>query len=301
MKKSESIKDLSKKKYNSDPQNLYQDIGNFNLFHLEPIPKEIKRPILPYRRRDYYKILLSIGDLNLHYADKTASIKKQALIFSNPQIPYQCEHLDRIKGGHYCIFNHQFFQGFGNLNKYEVFQPNGTHVFELTDGQTAQVNSIFQKMITEFNSTYIHKYDVLRNYVFELLHFAMKTQPSSHILQQPINASQRITTLFIELLERQFPIDENHTKIKLRSASDFAIQLNVHVNHLNRALKESIQKSTTQIIAERILKEAQNLLANSFMNISEIAYALGFTEATHFNNFFKKHTQVSPSAFRKAK
>ncbi len=30
----------------------------------------------------------------------------------------------------------------------------------------------------------------------------------------------------------------------------------------------------------------------------EIAYGLGFTEATHFNNFFKKHTRQSPTQFR---
>ncbi len=31
---------------------------------------------------------------------------------------------------------------------------------------------------------------------------------------------------------------------------------------------------------------------------SEIAYALGFTEVTHFNNFFKKHVELSPLQFR---
>ncbi len=88
MKNSESFKNHIRRKNNDDCQNLYQDIGHFNLFKLEPIPKEIKRPKLPYRRRDYFKILLSIGDLKLNYADKTASIKKQALIFSNPQITF---------------------------------------------------------------------------------------------------------------------------------------------------------------------------------------------------------------------
>ncbi|HEX9152609.1 MAG TPA: hypothetical protein VF842_11030 [Flavobacterium sp.] len=29
-----------------------------------------------------------------------------------------------------------------------------------------------------------------------------------------------------------------------------------------------------------------------------MAYALGFTEVTHFNNFFKKHVQLSPMKFR---
>ena len=153
-------------------------------------------------------------------------------------------------------------------------------------------------MFAEFNSDYIHKYDVLRNHVFELLHFAMKTQPTIHSEKQESNAAQRISHLFLELLERQFPIDENHTKVQLRSASDFARQLNVHVNHLNRAVKATTQKTTSQIISERMLQESKILLRHSNWNVSEIAFALGFTEPTHFNNFFKKYLQLSPSKFR---
>jgi AraC-like DNA-binding protein len=114
-----------------------------------------------------------------------------------------------------------------------------------------------------------------------------------------MNASQRISTLFMELLERQFPIDEDHRKINLRSPSDFAEQLNVHVNHLNRAVKENTLKTTTAIITERLLKESKVLLRHSNWDISEIAYALDFKEATHFSNFFKKHVAVSPTQFRK--
>ena len=102
----------------------------------------------------------------------------------------------------------------------------------------------------------------------------------------------------LELLERQFPIDENHPSVSYRSASEFASQLNVHDNHMNRAVKETTQKTTTQIIAERILQEAKTLLKHSHWQIAEIAYALGFTEVPHFNNFFKKHTQLNPSKFR---
>jgi len=138
---------------------------------------------------------------------------------------------------------------------------------------------------------------VLRNLVFELLHFAMKL-PSTKFDKQPVNASQRISSLFLELLERQFPIDDNHQTLNLRSASDFAKQLNVHVNHLNRSIKETTEKTTSQIIGERIVRESKILLKHSMWNVSEIAYALGFTEATHFNNFFKKHTQLSPLKFR---
>jgi AraC-like DNA-binding protein len=122
--------------------------------------------------------------------------------------------------------------------------------------------------------------------------------PCAKVDKQPINASQKISSLFLELLERQFPIDDNHQTLNIRSASDFASQLNVHVNHLNRAVKETTEKTTSRIIAERILRESKILLKHSAWNVSEIAYALGFTEVTHFNNFFKKHTQLSPLKFR---
>jgi AraC-like DNA-binding protein len=126
----------------------------------------------------------------------------------------------------------------------------------------------------------------------------MKMQPSAKIYMQPINASQRISMLFLELLERQFPIDHSHQRVALRGASDFAAQLNVHVNHLNRAVRETSQKTTTQIIAERVLRETKILLKHTAWPVADISHALGFTEVTHFDNFFKKHVQLSPLKFR---
>jgi AraC-like DNA-binding protein len=298
MEKIESIEDFYKRKYDWIPENLKSEIGHFNVFAHEPIDPN-KSKSLPYKRRDFYKVMLVVGDIEMLYADKVIKVKKQALFFSNPQIPYKCDNLERIEEGFYCIFNQHFFHKFGDLNQYSVFQPMGNHVFELTDEQTEQIKPIFLKMFDEIKSDYVHKYDVLRNLVFELLHFAMKMQPATLFEKSQVNASQRISTMFLELVERQYPIDENHPIIGLRSASDFADQLNVHVNHLNRAVKEVTQKTTSQIIAERVLQESKIMLKHSKWNISEVAYALGFVEVTHYNNFFKKHTGISPSKFRK--
>lgn len=299
MNNMESIEEFYKRKFDWIPDNIKNEIGHFNVFQHEPVEPGKAKP-LTYKRRDFYKIMLVVGDINMNYADRVVSVKKQALFFSNPQIPYNCVNLERIKTGYYCIFNQHFFHKFGDLNQYSVFQPAGNHVFELSDEQAGQVDAIYQKMFDEIKSDYVHKYDVLRNLVFELLHFAMKIQPAAPADKQQINASQRIATLFMELLERQFPIDENHPRVGLRSASDFAQQLNIHVNHLNRAVKAVTDKTTTQIISERVLQEAKILLKHSKWNVSEIADALGFTEVTHFNNFFKKHVQTSPLKFRNA-
>lgn len=115
----------------------------------------------------------------------------------------------------------------------------------------------------------------------------------------PSNASNRITTLFLIFLEEQFSSVEQRKDYKLRSASGFANKLNIHVNHLNRAVKNVTGKTTSDLINNRFIKEAKILLTKTTLNISEISYALGFSETSDFNGFFKKHVKISPSKHRK--
>lgn len=104
--------------------------------------------------------------------------------------------------------------------------------------------------------------------------------------------------MFIELLERQFPIENDAQVIQLKTPLDFATALGVHINHLNKVLKETTGKSTTEIINSRIVEEAKILLLQTKWNVTEIANALGFDEVAHFSNYFKKHTTLSPLNFR---
>ena len=119
-----------------------------------------------------------------------------------------------------------------------------------------------------------------------------------HASENTLNASTRISTLFFELLERQFPVEIPSQVLQLRTASEYADTLRVHVNHLNKVLKEVTGRTTTEIIAGRVTQEAKVLLKQTNWNISEIAYGLGFDEVAHFSNFFKKQTNQSPLSFR---
>ncbi len=295
----EDIADFYKKKSGWLPDDLNKSIGHFNVFLLDPYVFDENAPH-PYARRDFYKIMLVNGGGTVHYADTTIDVKQHALSFSNPKIPYQWENRAQIDNCIYCIFNKDFFYQYGDIDQYPIFHPQGKHLFELTKKQAKTVKDIFEKMLIEINSNYAYKYDILRNLTFELVHFAMKMEAPIQLERREITAAERIKNIFLELLERQFPIDENHGKINFRTASEFAKQLNIHVNHLNKALKETIGKTTSQVVSDRILHEAKILLKHTNMNISEIAYALGFTEATHFNSFFKKRVEISPSKFRRS-
>jgi AraC family transcriptional regulator, transcriptional activator of pobA len=84
----------------------------------------------------------------------------------------------------------------------------------------------------------------------------------------------------------------------LRTAKDYAGRLAIHSNHLNKVLKENTGKTTTEHISNRLVQEAKILLRQTDWNISEIAYSLGFEQLSHFSNFFKKQTSLSPVEIR---
>ena len=152
-------------------------------------------------------------------------------------------------------------------------------------------------MIEEQRTDYAYKDDLIRNYINLIIHEALKLQPSENF-DQHNNAASRITNVFLELLERQFPIESTDRPLQLRTAQDYAKNLNVHVNYLNRAVKEVTGKPTTTHITERIVSEAKALLQHTDWNIADIAYALGFEYPTYFNNFFKRLTGTNPKSLR---
>jgi len=286
------------------PEGISKEIGHFNVFNVTDLAAKYKLksnpPPMPYNRRAYYKISLIGGRNKAEYADKVIDIEKNALLFATPKIPYNWLPQDDDQSGYFCIFTDDFLikdKSGVVLDDLPIFKAGGYPVFQLTDEASGEIDAIFRKMYKELSSDYAYKYDLLRNYVLELIHYGQKLQPAT-ALYPTHNASARVSSLFIELLERQFPIESPRQKLGLRTAKDFADRLSVHVNHLNKVLKDNTGKTTTDLISSRIIQEAKILLRQTSWNISEIAYCLGFDEVAHFSNFFKKQTAVAPLGFR---
>lgn len=283
------------------PPGINKEIGHFNVFDIYETLKEVKRKqAMPYNRRAYYKISLIRGRNKAEYADKVIDVKRNALLFATPKVPYHWVPQDENQSGSFCVFTDEFLIKNKSgivLDELPIFKPGGYPVFEITDEEAEEIGLIFRKMKKEIASDYEFKYDLLRNYVLEVIHYGQKLQPAT-ALHADQNASARIISLFIELLERQFPVESPNQKLRLRSAKEYAERLSIHVNHLNKVLKENTGRTTTEIISSRMLQEAKILLKQTDWNVSEIAYSLGFEEVAHFSNFFKKQTAVTPLSFR---
>jgi AraC-like DNA-binding protein len=253
-----------------------------------------------YSRKDFYKICLTTGKSIIHYADRSFEAEGTVLFFGNPHIPYSWETVSSTYVGYTCLFSEDFLKAperSESLQHSPLFRIGGTPILTITESQREFLNGLFQKMIEEQNSAYTFKDDLIRNYINLIIHEALKLQPSGNFDQEK-NASSRVTSVFLELLERQFPVESPGTPLQLRTAQDYAKGLNLHVNSLNRAVKEVTGKPTTAHIAERVIAEAKALLHHTDWNIADIAYALGFEYPTYFNNYFKRMTGTNPKTFR---
>ena len=263
--------------------------------------KVLKSPASAFRKRHFYKIVLSIGDVSVLYGAEKLRLNGAYLFIANPFIPYSVEIMSEVQTGYSCLFTQEFLQPvrlMESLRKSVAFDRNLIPSYELNEIQCARISEIFEKMIAEESDGYEYKDDIMRLYISMILHETMKMK-SDRGSKIPADASARITKDFLESLESQFPLENLNKSLNLHTPQDFANRMGIHVNSLNRALKKMTGNSTQALISSRIASEAKVLLEFTDWSVSEIAFALGFEYANYFSAFMKKNTGRTPRSYRK--
>ena len=103
---------------------------------------------------------------------------------------------------------------------------------------------------------------------------------------------------YLKILERlEVMIDENFQTEKLPKF--YAQHLNVTTKHLNRVVKETINKTTSELIYERVILEAKRLIVHADEDLNTISHRLEFSDYSYFSKIFKLKTGFTPMGFRK--
>lgn len=282
------------------PPNILDFNTDLKLQGFRVYPIDTKQNVVrSYNRKDFYKICVITGHNIIHYADKGFDVSGTTLFFGNPVIPYSWENMTQ-QTGYACLFSEAFLKGHDrseSLQESPLFKLGGNPIFSLNAQQRQFIEQLFQRMLEEQNTEYQYRDDLIRNYINLIIHEALKMQPAETFVKHK-DASTRIAIQFLDMLEKQFPIEHADHPLELKTAQGFADKLAVHVNHLNRTVKQVTGKSTTVHISERIITEAKALLLHTDWPVAQIAYALGYEYPSYFNNFFKKMTGSSPTSFR---
>lgn len=206
------------------PKRIQQEVGHFNLFNLADIvPEAREKTTMSCASRAFYKISFLTGRSLAEYPDRAVEISRPTLIFTTPRSPYYWSPMGQ-QTGQFCVFTAEFFHPAMSgviLDELPIFKSPEHPVYALSDSDIARVQGIFDDMKAEISSNYAYKYDLLRAYTLELIHLGQKLQ-STVRLHPDHSASARTTSLFLELLERQFPLESPQQKVALRTAKQYA-------------------------------------------------------------------------------
>jgi AraC family transcriptional activator of pobA len=113
---------------------------------------------------------------------------------------------------------------------------------------------------------------------------------ASHDVSPDGAATSDLVRRFEALIEQHF---RRHWTV-----SDYAAALSITPTHLSRLARAATGHAASQLILERVVREARRNLVYTNMPISTIAYALGFDDPAYFSRLFLGATGLSPRAFR---
>jgi AraC family transcriptional activator of pobA len=161
-------------------------------------------------------------------------------------------------------------------------------VIDLPEALYTRITALFEDIIKESESNLAQNADMIRLLMLQVF-----------ILTGRLNSSNSGPASYNKTLLKTFQklVDLNYTSLKL--PKDYAELLYITPNHLNAVCKDLLGVQAGEVIRNRILLEAKRLLTNPQLSITEIAFALNFSDNSYFTKFFKKTENITPEEFRK--
>lgn len=197
--------------------------------------------------------------------------------------------------GYIANFSDQYFHSLiadpRYLDQFPFFSGTAREqVIEIPVGARQQVETIFQTVVREANSSLELRHDFVRTALIQLFISVDRLITKDGATKQGIFNSM--------VLKNFQALIELHYKDK-RLTRDYAAMLYITPNHLNATCKHLTGRSAGELIRDRVLLEAKRLLVNAKLPVSGIAMELQFADNSYFSKFFKKYTGVTPEVFRK--
>ena len=147
-------------------------------------------------------------------------------------------------------------------------------------------------LLTEIKMALINSLNDSVHIIRSLLYYLLQTLNRRYAHQHALVLKTSPNNIAFEFKN----LMENHIK-EIQRIGDYADLLGISRISLNKAVKSQFNTTATQLLKQRLLFEIQNLLLHSPSTISEIAYALNFSEPNHLMRFFKMQTKQTITEF----
>jgi AraC family transcriptional activator of pobA len=247
--------------------------------------------LVPHRKSYYFMAFVKQGN-SRHWIDTTPyTVKPNAFYFT---IPHQV-HLKEVTepfSGIGLSFTDDFLamDESNSLKNLPVIQnPDNGHELLLSDQDVIFIDDLLEKVLVEYYSKNDWQHNMLMAYMKVLLIYLSRLYTEQFSYQELLPGR-------ILLKKYLAKIDEAYTNN--HEVANYADMLNISPGHLSELIKEQSGKPAIIHIHERLIVEAKRLLFHTDYAVKEIAFHLGFEDASYFNRFFKRLTDTTPVSFR---
>ena len=239
---------------------------------------------------DFYLLLYITAGVGTHTVDLvTYELRPGSLFFLAPGQVHHWQ-LTADTRGFVVFFSADFYLSrYPGSGLYHFPFFDGTHppVLYLPPAET-EIRPLIEQLFEEFSFPRANQAEVFRTYLHLCLelaarHYAAPASAEAGLAQQHI---------------RQFGALLNQHYRTRRRVRDYAALLHVSANHLNAVCRRGLNQTASELIHARVVTEAQRLLSYSTLGVAQVAYELGFEDASYFGRYFRKYTGTTPEAFR---
>lgn len=274
---------------NTNPKAL----NEFENFSIRDLSESVTKNdlIQDTHRHDFYFILALLKGCGDHVIDFLPyKIEDQTIFFMRPGQVHQLM-LKAGSEGYLIQFKKDFYLTNENDSRLLLRKASSKNQLQPDDRTFNKLYSILKVIFEESKNKEENYSEVIKaNLKILFIELVRYEQKNENVIEGATSSNQERLDDFMELL------DEHISKIKQPAA--YAKMLNLTPYQLNTITKTALSRTSSEIINEQIILESKRYLLSTSNQVKEIAYHLGYEDTSYFIRFFKKHTGLSPEAFR---
>jgi len=269
-----------------DALEIKNKLESQQLFKISPFKEVIKRT-KPHKHDGYFEVIYLSQGAGFHWIDtQKFQINPPVVYVLSGQVHYW--EMTAIPRGFVLLFREEFFDFLKQGSLLNLIRNlEGTVEINLSD--PGNLDFVFGEMVNEYKAPSANSVELIQGYLQVVLVKLLRNK--QHDESPTVLDGAPVYRRFRQLIQNTHPI----SNLKV---NEVASELNVSPQNLNAILKKASGKSASELIAEQVLLEAKRHLIHTDMTVSEIAFALNFTDPSHFVKHFKKATNETPQSFR---
>ena len=182
------------------------------------------------------------------------------------------------------------------MSRYEFFDYSSTEALHLSVQEVEVFRGVITMIEQELHRAIDkHTRELIISNIELLLNYCLRFYDRQFITREEINHS--VVKRFMELLDDY--ISSKALREGLPTVAYFADKCCLSSGYFGNLVRVETGRTAKDIIADRLLAHAKQLLNDDTLTITMISERMGFDYPQHFVRFFKSHTGKTPSAFRK--